>query len=97
MHKKKNNLNLKGIHFHLGSPIFELSPYEEAINYVFEFVKDNYPNYKDIEIFNVGGGFAVPYSVDDPIVNIDNYASTICNTLKENVNKNSIKKCKISY
>ena len=93
--QKKNNLNLKGIHFHLGSPIFELSPYEEAINYVFEFVKDNYPNYKDIEIFNVGGGFAVPYSVDDPIVNIDNYASTICNTLKENVNKNSIKNVKL--
>ena len=91
----KDNLNLKGIHFHLGSPIFELNPYEEAINYVFEFVKNNYPNYQDIDIFNVGGGFAVPYSVSDPIVNIDNYASTICNTLKENINKYSIKNVRL--
>ena len=38
---EKENLNLKGIHFHLGSPIFELSPYEQAIDYVFKFVKEN--------------------------------------------------------
>ncbi|SVE44647.1 uncharacterized protein METZ01_LOCUS497501, partial [marine metagenome] len=30
---RKDNLNLKGIHFHLGSPIFELNPYSQAINY----------------------------------------------------------------
>ena len=91
----KEFLNLKGIHFHLGSPIFELNPYKEAIDYVFNFVKDNYPNYKNIEIFNVGGGFAVPYSINDPIVKIEDYASTICQTLKHNIKKYSVKNVKL--
>ena len=92
---EKEYLNLKGIHFHLGSPIFELNPYKEAIDYVFKFVVDNYPDYKNIEIFNVGGGFAVPYSIDDPNVKIEDYASTICNALKENINKFSAKNVKL--
>ena len=92
---EKENLNLKGIHFHLGSPIFELSPYEQAIDYVFKFVKENYPDYKDIEIFNVGGGFAVPYSIDDPIVEIEDYASIICRKLKENIKEYSINNVKL--
>ncbi len=91
----KEFLNLKGIHFHLGSPIFELNPYKEAIDYVFNFVKDNYPDYKNIEIFNVGGGFAVPYSINDPIVKIEDYASTICQTLKQNIKKFSIQNVKL--
>ena len=91
----KEFLNLKGIHFHLGSPIFELNPYKEAIDYVFNFVKDNYPDYKNIEIFNVGGGFAVPYSINDPIVKIEDYASTICQTLKHNIKKYSVKNVKL--
>ena len=92
---KKGNLNLKGIHFHLGSPIFELSPYEQAIDYVFKFVKENYPDYKNIEIFNVGGGFAVPYSINDPIVKIEDYASTICRKLIENIEKYSVNDVKL--
>jgi len=81
----KDNLNLKGIHFHLGSPIFELKPYSEAIDYVFEFIKNNYPKNKKLEIFNVGGGFAVAYTQEDPIVTADQYAETICESVKNNV------------
>ena len=33
-----SNLDLKGIHFHLGSPIFELEPYSEAIDTVLEYL-----------------------------------------------------------
>ena len=81
----KNNLNLKGIHFHLGSPIFELKPYSEAIDYVFKFIEKNYPKSNKLEIFNVGGGFAVSYNQDDPIVNIGQYADTICESVNNNV------------
>ncbi len=81
----KNNLNLKGIHFHLGSPIFELKPYSEAIDYVFKFIEKNYPKNNKLEIFNVGGGFAVSYNQDDPIVNIGQYADTICASVNNNV------------
>ena len=84
---RKNNLNLKGIHFHLGSPIFELNPYSQAINYVFDFIKESYPSSSDLEIFNVGGGFAVPYIIDDQKVEIEHYAETICKSVKKKVEK----------
>ena len=32
------NLDLKGIHFHLGSPIFELEPYSQAIDTVLDYL-----------------------------------------------------------
>ena len=72
-----------------------LVPYEQAIDYVFKFVKENYPDYKNIEIFNVGGGFAVPYSINDPIVKIEDYASTICRKLIENIEKYSVNDVKL--
>ena len=32
-----DNLHLEGLHFHLGSPIFEVEPYTQAIDYVMKF------------------------------------------------------------
>ena len=55
------NLNLEGIHFHLGSPIFETKPYVLAINYVLEFAHQQQNNGLKLRIFNPGGGFAVSY------------------------------------
>ena len=81
----KKNLILKGIHFHLGSPIFELTPYSDAINYVLDFVKDNYPKNIKLEIFNVGGGFAVPYTIGDPKVTPKDYAEIICKAIIKKV------------
>jgi len=83
----KPGLNLKGVHFHLGSPIFELNPYSEAIDYVFDFIKANYPKNLKFEIFNVGGGFSVAYTSDDPVVSTKQYAQTICTSIKRNIAK----------
>ena len=41
----KENLDVVGLHFHLGSPIFDLEPYSEAIDYVLQFaanMRDKY-------------------------------------------------------
>ena len=37
---KAKNLDMRGLHFHLGSPIFELEPYEEAVGRVLEFASE---------------------------------------------------------
>ncbi len=36
---KSKDLDLKGIHFHLGSPIFELEPYSQGIGVVLDFLQ----------------------------------------------------------
>ncbi len=60
-------LEVEGLHFHLGSPIFELEPYSEAIDYVLRFAADMRDKYGlDLQRFSPGGGFAIGYVVDRP-------------------------------
>jgi diaminopimelate decarboxylase len=54
------SLELMGVHFHLGSPLFELEPYTQAIGYTLQFcatMRDSH-NFQLLE-FSPGGGFAV--------------------------------------
>ena len=71
------NLDLIGIHFHLGSPIFELEPYalgvEVALNFLAEFKEEGLR----LEQFSPGGGFAIGYVRDEPPPAIAEYAEVI--------------------
>ena len=59
------NLNLVGLHFHLGSLIFEIEPYEQAIGQVLYFASVMRQG-SDFELkeLGIGGGFAVQYELD---------------------------------
>lgn len=58
-----SNLNVVGLHFHLGSPIFELEPYSQAIDYVLQFAAQMRDRHGlQLTEFNPGGGFAVGYT-----------------------------------
>ncbi len=60
---KYPNLNIRGVHIHIGSQIVDGAPFEAAIKKVFEFVK----KYKiDVEYFNIGGGLGIIYSIENP-------------------------------
>ncbi len=62
------NLELVGIHAHIGSQIFELEPYLEAIEAMADFARDLGP-----EIINVGGGLGIAYAAEDQPPSIDRY------------------------
>lgn len=73
-----SNLDLKGLHFHLGSPITDTSPYEVATSLVLNFAKEMKARYGfRLDEFSPGGGFAVKYTVDSKTPNIANYAKAI--------------------
>ncbi len=56
------HLDVVGLHFHLGSPIFELEPYSQAIDYVLNFAAQMREAHGlQLNEFNPGGGFAVGY------------------------------------
>jgi diaminopimelate decarboxylase len=81
-------LELTGIHFHLGSPLFETSPYELAIEATLSFVKDVQKTCEfHLQEFSTGGGFAVQYTVDSPVPGVAAYAEVITNTLKNTVRR----------
>ena len=73
-----DNLNFQGVHFHLGSPIFELDPYEQGIKTVLSFTSSN-----NIELneFSPGGGFAIGYVQESLPPSVASYAEVITRTL----------------
>ena len=76
------NLDLKGLHFHLGSPIFELEPYAAATDLVLRFAAGFREEGLDLQEFSPGGGFAISYTRDQEPPSIGEYAETIVSTLK---------------
>ncbi|MCH8311230.1 MAG: diaminopimelate decarboxylase [Chloroflexi bacterium] len=76
------NLNLVGIHFHLGSPIFELEPYAEAVDTILTYLAPFREEGLELQEFSPGGGFAIGYTRDQPPPDISEYAETIASALK---------------
>ncbi|OGW94755.1 MAG: diaminopimelate decarboxylase [Omnitrophica bacterium RIFCSPLOWO2_01_FULL_45_24] len=57
------NLNIRGVHIHIGSQVLDGAPFEDAIKKVLEFLK----RYKiDVDYFNIGGGLGIIYSIENP-------------------------------
>ena len=77
------NLDVKGLHFHLGSPLFELEPYDEAIEYVCAFAaRMKYVHGLEVQEFSPGGGMAIGYLSSKLPPTISEYAQTIASSLK---------------
>jgi diaminopimelate decarboxylase len=67
----KKNLMLVGFHSHIGSQIFEYEPYIEQAKVMFEFMADmRAKTGYTAEKINLGGGFGVRYTADQPAVDI---------------------------
>ncbi len=78
------SLNLIGLHFHLGSQIFELEPYGEAIKVILELAADMKSRHGfELQELDVGGGFAVQYTVAALAPSIFDYAEIIVATVNE--------------
>ncbi len=76
------NLNLIGIHFHLGSPIFELEPYSIAVDAILTYLAPFKEEGLVLEEFSPGGGFAIGYLRDRLPPPVDAYATAITTAMK---------------
>lgn len=77
------NLNLHGLHFHLGSPIFELEPYRVAVDLVLRFAAQFREEGLELQRFSPGGGFAISYKREDEPPAVSDYAEAIISTMTE--------------
>jgi len=85
------NLNLIGLHFHLGSQIFEVEPYREAIRVIMDLVAEMKSKQGfELQEFGVGGGFAVQYTVDAPAPPVSDYAEVIVTTVNEKCREHNL-------
>jgi diaminopimelate decarboxylase len=77
-----SNLNLLGFHFHLGSPVSDIQPYELAMQLVLGFAREMGKKFGfDLREFDIGGGFAVPYTLDSEVPSIADYARDLTGKL----------------
>ena len=75
---KYSNVNLKGLHCHIGSQIFDIQPFVEAAKVMLGFIKQ-IKDEKGLEIkeLNLGGGFGIKYVEDDAPVPYDKYMELV--------------------
>ena len=76
------NLDLVGLHCHLGSPIFDLEPYSIAIDAMLTFAAGFKSEGLELREFSPGGGFAIGYVTSQLPPPIADYAEVITRTLK---------------
>jgi diaminopimelate decarboxylase len=83
---------LLGFHFHLGSPVYEVEPYQEAIRIVLRFVKTLKKVKKEWELqeLSVGGGFAVSYVRERLAPPISYYAEGITKALIDGLKEHEL-------
>jgi diaminopimelate decarboxylase len=55
------NIRLLGIDLHLGSPIYDVNPYRQAMEKVYEFVTQHRSPRSPLEYINAGGGYGIVY------------------------------------
>ncbi|MGF7184992.1 diaminopimelate decarboxylase [Desulfitispora alkaliphila] len=77
-------LNLVGMHCHIGSQIFELKSYQHAATVMLEFV-EQVKKEAGIELIelNLGGGFGIYYTAEDEPADIKEYADLVVSTVKD--------------
>jgi diaminopimelate decarboxylase len=86
-----SNLDLIGLHCHLGSPIFETDPYKMAIEVMIDFTSDMSAKYGlQLQEFSPGGGFAVQYITEQPAPSPAIYAQDIVTVLTESITRHKL-------
>lgn len=81
-----NNVKLEGFHCHVGSQVFDSDVYIRSSEIMLEFFGTMYTKYGYItEIFDMGGGFGVRYTMDDPVIDIDESIKLVSEFVKSKV------------
>lgn len=86
------NIQLKGLHCHIGSQIFDIAPFIEAAQVMLKFIADikAQENYEIAEL-NLGGGFGIMYTENDDPVPYENYMEKVSVAVKESCDKYGIR------
>ena len=78
------NLNLKGLHAHIGSQIFELKSYYDEVEILIKEIK-RIKEIHNIELseMNIGGGLGVKYTNNDNPPSIEELAKSITDSMQK--------------
>mgnify|MGYP002580421857 CR=1 FL=1 len=75
---------LTGLHCHIGSQIFALHSFREAIDVMIQFIKRINDEYHyEIEGLDLGGGLGIAYVAEEEPPTIESFAKLTCTAVKE--------------
>ena len=83
-HGRDPLLRLTGLHLHLGSPIYSVEPYVEAIRRTLSLIDELHGAGFAVDTLDLGGGFGADYTTGQTIA-ADEYARAIVPLLEERV------------
>ncbi len=79
---KFNNVELCGFHSHIGSQIFEKPAFALAVDKLTDYIVHVKEAFGFItKVLNMGGGFGVWYTDDDPAFSVEEYSSYVKNII----------------
>lgn len=90
-----SNLKFAGVHCHIGSQIFDRSAFALAVDVMTDFIKKLQEDGISVDVLNLGGGFGVHYTEEDPKYNVGeycDYVKLLTQTLSDCVERKGIKK-----
>lgn len=91
-----SNIEFLGIHCHIGSQIFELEPFEMAVDKMTDFIVEIKNTLKyDVKELNLGGGYGITYTTECKPLEPYQYVETIAAKLNECIKTKSIKAPKL--
>jgi diaminopimelate decarboxylase len=71
------NLRIAGLHLHIGSPVYEIRPYVEAVTKANELIDRLTARGHKIEWLDLGGGYAVNYKKPDQALPVTEHAKAL--------------------
>lgn len=81
---KLEKINLKGIHCHIGSQIFDIEPFSLAAKVMINFMADMNEEFSiKMDVLNLGGGFGIKYTPKDDPIEYDKYMEKVSVVVKE--------------
>ena len=87
---KTNNINLTGLHAHIGSQIFELEPHEDLAKIMVESIIKAKTYEHEISELNVGGGLGIKYTNDDDPPSIDEWVKSVSEAVTKHCEANNL-------
>jgi diaminopimelate decarboxylase len=82
-YRNLKNLRVAGVHIHIGSPVYEIQPYVQAVTKIVELIDHLTARGHRVEWFDMGGGFAVNYERPDQAFPITEHARALIPILKD--------------
>lgn len=81
---KKVNIELCGFHCHVGSQVFDSEVYFKSSEIMLSFIADVKASFGyEAQLLNLGGGYGVRYTVDDPIIDIEANIAMVAKAVKQ--------------